>query len=102
MTQDVSRTEFLKYAQYSDGLIRLEKRILQYSANNRHTKNFCANNAWYSVFKPEMCKLAGYGAKDERLRSSAAYSAAYEYLYHLLPDCNHNSICWMNRNVELI
>lgn len=48
---------------------------------------FCANRLWYSRFKPRLVKLAGWGARDIKLRSSGAYDTAYEKIYRALPDC---------------
>ncbi len=91
--QGTSRAKFLQYAQYSDELLQLEIEILKYAAANCHIEKFCANNAWYSCFKPKLCKLVGWSAKDDRLKSMKAYDAAYQYLYGLLPDCHHDSMC---------
>jgi hypothetical protein len=89
-----SREEFLKYARHSEALLRLEVQVSEYARRNRHNKSFCANSAWYRFFKPRMCALVGWGASDRRLKSEAAYDAVYNYLYNLLPDCNHGSVCW--------
>ncbi|MDR1704222.1 MAG: hypothetical protein LBS19_06010 [Clostridiales bacterium] len=94
MKRNTSRAEFNEYAQYSGELRELEKEILEYAEQNRHTKNFCANHIWYGNFKIRLCKLVGWSAKDKRLNSEKAYDAVYDYLYNLLPDCNHESICW--------
>ncbi len=96
--QRVSRASFLKIALYVDELIQLETDVLRCAAENRRARNFCANNMWYSFFKPRMRKLVGDSAEDDRLRTSKAYDTVYQYLYHLLPDCNHDGICWMTRS----
>jgi hypothetical protein len=100
--QNISRASFLKYAKHRDELLQLEIRVLQYTADNRHTKPFCANNAWYGAIKPRVLELAGWEAKDKRLRTQAAYDAVYDYLYSLLPDCKHDTLCWVRpESVEL-
>jgi hypothetical protein len=69
-------------------------------ATTRHRlKPFCANALWYGYgdpdfsFKERVNRYAGWGADAPELRSGAAYDIAYEYLYDLLPDCNHDGWC---------
>ena len=87
MDGKITRKEFMKYAQYDDRLLRLEKRIKEHAAYNRRKRRYCANAAWYGIFKRELVNLVGWNADDIRLQSTAAYDTVYEYLYELLPDC---------------
>lgn len=61
----------------------------------RRRRGFCANAVWYAGLKPLLCGLVGWGAEhdDPVLTSSAAYDVAYEHLYELLPDCQHDGLC---------
>lgn len=94
MGREITRKDFLRYAQYSDGLIQLERRIKEHAAQNLHNQNYCANEAWYRTYKREVCDLVGWNADDIRLQSSAAYDTVYGYLYDLLPNCTcGSSIC---------
>lgn len=53
---------------------------------------FCANEHWYSKFKPEVCRLVGWEAESRHpmICGSYGYDIVYEQLYALLPDCNHH------------
>ena len=94
MSGKITRKEFLKYAQYDDRLLLLEKRIMEHSAIHRLKRKYCANAAWYKTFKREVVKLVGWSADDIRLQSTAAYDTVYQYLYDLLPDCTcESSLC---------
>ncbi len=97
----VARAKFLEYAQYCNELLQLEKDVLQCAENNWSRENYCAINSWYGTFKPRMIELVGYSAKDEHLKSVKAYDTVYQYLYWLLPDCNHKSSCWIEQKSEL-
>jgi hypothetical protein len=70
-------------------LLRHPCRDLLPPAVQRWAARECANFWWYRPggLKERMSALVGYGARDERLRSSAAYDVAYDHLYRLLPDC---------------
>ncbi len=51
-------------------------------------ESFCANEWWYERgLKDQLVLLAGWSARNPRLRSEAAYDLAYDRLYDLLPDC---------------
>lgn len=62
---------------------------------------FCANHWWYGRrgFKADLTGIIGSWADqpDAALRTAAAYDVAYQHLYHLLPDCRHEGICWKGR-----
>lgn len=49
---------------------------------------FCANEIWYTRFKPRLLQLVGWEAKDPRLKTQEAYDTAYEKIYNRLPDCS--------------
>jgi hypothetical protein len=83
----MSTLKFDDLKRIEPGLGRLARNIAQIGRKPR--KDFCANGLWLFYFKPEVCKLVGYGAKDKRLQTCEAYDAAYHYLYNLLPDCRH-------------
>lgn len=88
-------------------LVALEPRLGELEADmrghaerNRDTPKYCANAWWYGYphtdfegFKLTFIQLVGTLARDERLRSSAAYELAYDHLYHLLPDCKVGCAC---------
>jgi len=57
---------------------------------------FCANQVWFSAFKPVMVLLVGYHARrrveQPLLGTAAAYDIAYRDLYDALPFCRHDGI----------
>ena len=57
------------------------------------TPFFCANEVWYRVWKPKVCRLVGWDriTGPDSLKSEEAYDVAYETLYDLLPPCRHES-----------
>ena len=87
------RHEFLKYAKNSNELLQLETRIKNHVKDNKTTPNYCANYFWYRLYKPEVCYLVGWDARNPALKSEAAYDVVYQYLYDLLPNCNHEGMC---------
>jgi hypothetical protein len=94
MNGKTTRKEFLELAQYDDRLLQLERRIKAHANLGRINKNYCANSAWYRIFKREVVELVGWNADDIRLQSSRAYETVYDYLYNLLPDCTcESSFC---------
>lgn len=54
---------------------------------------FCANEAWYAELKPQVEKLAGWGARNEALRTSGDYEAACQAVYDQLPECGPMCPC---------
>jgi hypothetical protein len=100
MNENTLKTAFDEYALHSEELRQLEAQVLQCAKRNRYKEGFCANNAWYGTFKRKVCELSGWYAKDERLRTTMAYEAVYRYLYSLLPNCNHDSMCWVHPGSE--
>jgi len=92
MNHRIARKDFLKFAQYDNRLLQLETRIKAHSNLKRINKNYCANSAWYKIFKKEVCGLVGWDADDIRLQSTEAYDTVYNYLYNLLPDCTCQSL----------
>ena len=92
----VKRNEFLRLAEFEPELLKLESDIKKHSKENRNTEDYCANMAWYRDchFKKRMCELVGDYSKNPMLRGNVNYEKAYDYLYNLLPDCNHKGgIC---------
>ncbi len=67
----------------------------------RTAGDFCANHWWYgrAGFKSELTRIIGSLAAqdDAALRTAAAYDVAYQTLYHRLPDCRHEGMCWKGR-----
>ncbi|OQA06041.1 MAG: hypothetical protein BWY65_02297 [Firmicutes bacterium ADurb.Bin373] len=55
-------------------------------------RNFCANQVWYSRFKPQLILLVGWNAENPQLRTPAAYDVAYRTIYRTLPHCR-NCFC---------
>ena len=55
----------------------------------RPGKRFCANQVWYSQFKPRLELLVGWYChnNDDAVKSSEAYSLATDVIYSALPDC---------------
>jgi hypothetical protein len=47
-----------------------------------------------------MMTLVGWSAANPKLRSEEAYDVAYDTLYELLPDCNHEGWCGAGINRE--
>jgi len=88
-------------AQLEPRLADLEERILAHTSRNLTTPKYCANAWWYGYphtgqegFKAQMMLLVGMLAHgSDYIRSSAAYEAAYDYLYNLLPDCKKGCAC---------
>jgi hypothetical protein len=79
-------------------LVRLEPRLLDLAhdaGDIEYDEQFCANAFWYgygpylSGIKERMQWLVGHLRKDgpAELRTSEAYSLAYDVLYKLLPAC---------------
>ncbi len=72
-------------------LKELEREVLSIKGGKR----FCANAVWYGYdgkpsYRERLTQLVGWGSDDSRLTGEAAYDAAYEHLYGLLPDCTHD------------
>jgi len=96
------RTKFLRYAELEPELLELEAAILEYTMQNQHNHNFCANAAWYGYgsgagihFKKGVVQLVGWRAKSDhaKMKTQTAYTLVYKYLYSLLPDCGHDGMC---------
>jgi hypothetical protein len=89
--------EQIKKQQWS-ALIEIEPMLGELQQRARNVKDedgnhFCANAVWYSEFKPTLVNLAGFEAKDRRLRSMRAYDLAYGTVYNELPACR-NCACF--------
>ena len=87
--EKVSRKEFAKYAAMCSELYTLEKQIKRFAQKDKGKQGYCAHDDWYRYCKPVVVKFVGWSAIDERLRTCEAYDVVYEYLYMLLPDCEH-------------
>ena len=88
-----TRRDFLVYAKHEPRLLELEEKIQTHSSDTAsHKLGYCANNVWFSRggFKQEMMSLVGWKSDVPELNNSDAYDTVYQYLYHLLPDCNHD------------
>jgi hypothetical protein len=72
------------------GLAVLAKRAQGLEDNGPY---FCANSVWFGYgdvdksFRNRLDDLAGWWARNPRLRTSGCYDRAYDHLYGLLPDC---------------
>lgn len=93
----------LKYAELEERDQRLSAlRAAILVVGRSHPGDFCANHWWYGRrgFKSTLTTIIGNIADqpDAALRTAAAYDVAYQHLYHLLPDCRHEGICWKGRN----
>jgi len=97
----VPRKVFLEYAKYDESLLAIEKEIKQHARKHKNAENYCANMYWYGYvedgcwhpgYKKRVCKLVGWNAGVEALKTTRAYDDVYCYLYWLLPDCNHDPI----------
>ena len=73
-------------------LARLQQELSAVRDEGGHS--FCANKYWYVEVAPRVSTLVGAHAEadDPLLRSPEAYEAAYNVLYHLLPNCR-NCVC---------
>ena len=88
-----------------DDLIAREPRLADLRRRVRAERGgpgYCANEAWYGPkgYRREVIALVGNLSEsdDAALRTSAAYDAAYQTLYRLLPDCDHDdSMCRRGR-----
>jgi len=93
-------------------LVALEPRLahlLTEAQGHKPTRKFCANQTWYGYFgfsglKDKLLRLVGWKretapdgatdvAKEKTLKSSQAYSVAYQTVYHALPDCGPECVC---------
>jgi hypothetical protein len=76
-------------------LTAAEPRLIALLEEVKHVRNragkqrsFCANDAWYTFFEQKMGRLVGWErAGHLLLGTEAAYDAAYQHLYALLPNC---------------
>ena len=69
-------------------MLDLEPGLSELSAAVRAYNGKGTNRDWYRTIKPRMIALVGVRARHPRLTSSAAYDAAYRYLYDLLTGKN--------------
>ena len=58
-------------------------------------KSFCANQIYYSRFKPQIERLVGWELTTgpAELQTCGAYNVAVDAIYHPLPNCR-NCGCW--------
>lgn len=92
----------LTYAELEERDERLAALRVAIAAVGRNPADeFCANHWWYGRrgFKSDLTNIIGSWAEqpDLALRTSAAWDTAYQHLYHLLPDCRHEGMCWKGR-----
>lgn len=81
-----------------NAIIEIEPMLGELQQRARDVKDeggshFCANTVWYSEFKPTLVSLAGFEAKNRRLRSMPIYDLAYSKVYNELPACR-NCTCF--------
>ncbi len=95
---DIEARRFFEVAFYERRLLGLYAQGAAIQDDNS-TDSFCANAAWYGYgryagLKPMLTRLVGWEAEVDRLevRTSFAYSAAYQTIYNTLPGCR-NCIC---------
>jgi len=55
--------------------------------DDKERDGFCANQVFYTQFKPRIAKLVGWGADNDAVATPAAYESAFEMIYRLLPPC---------------
>jgi predicted GIY-YIG superfamily endonuclease len=82
-------------------LASLEEQVQQY--RSQRFAEFCANTVWYGYageigIRPQLVKLVGWERRSDAsapglLKSSAAYEAAYKYLWDSVPVCSHDGDC---------
>jgi hypothetical protein len=65
------------------GLTTLEADIIRFKATKKRLGT-CVMGDWYDRFKPRMCELVGWRARNPELQSDRVYSAVYQYLDDLL------------------
>lgn len=75
---------FEELADLEPGLIRLK--LLAAGMSNRNPR-YCPYKTWRVVFKPQLDRLVGDGARCAALRGPTAYTLAHHALYGLLPPC---------------
>jgi hypothetical protein len=94
MTQRKPKVTWTWLTAEEPALLRLEKDIR--AVRDDGGPSFCANRQWYGRrddgFKIRLYYLAGFMARNERLRTMEAYDVATKRLYALLPNCR-NCIC---------
>lgn len=92
------RKEFLKLAKIEPRLLVLEAAIMMVDGTK---EDFCASYVWYKTYKPMLRDLVGcepccvhIDTIKAELQTSTAWDIAYDYLFNLLPDCDHgDSMC---------
>jgi hypothetical protein len=82
---------FEELCELEPGLLTLYRRAKGVK-DDRRKRSFCANAVWYGRFKPVLCRLVGWEARNPTLRTSEAYDLAYDTIYAALPDCR-NCFC---------
>jgi len=88
----IDKKKFKELCKIVPELLEIEKRIKSIT----HDENFCANHVWYQSpgFKKWVCSLVGWSARNEAVSDGDSYDTAYDYLYDLLPACNHENDCY--------
>jgi hypothetical protein len=94
MNKYPTRQDFLSCAIHEPRLLELERQVKAHARKNRKTEDYCANVFWYKEARPLVTQLVGWECDNPNLNNEDAYDIVYEYLYRLLPDCNHDCMCW--------
>lgn len=87
--------DFRQCAKEQNILYLLEEEIKAHAKTNANNPDYCANEHWYEEggYRQRLENLVGWRSGIPILQTSEAYDACYEYLYDLLPDCNHHGTC---------
>jgi hypothetical protein len=77
--------DFKELCEREPGLKALERDILDFRTTKRRLGSDVTRD-WYRRFKPRLCELVGFTARDPELCGCDCYDTAYSHLYGLLTD----------------
>lgn len=56
-------------------------------AKKKRGRFYCANEVWFTQFKPRLLMLVGWEVRNPELGTPESYDLAYDILYRQLPPC---------------
>jgi hypothetical protein len=77
--------EWCEFVAKEPALAVLEQDILDFRASKKRLGT-CVLGDWYDRFKPRVCELTGWRARNQELKSERIYNIVYGYLDDLLTD----------------
>lgn len=83
----------LTFKQLTEIEPRLQNLFDEASKYRPNRARFCANDVWFTIFKPKVIRLVGFYAtkQDEVLGTSEAFDVACKTIYDALPSCGECS-----------